>query len=56
MLEYLVLYEFIVALLMGLGAFCAFLWAVSSGSMRNVEEIKHQVLKGEEGNNDRKRE
>ena len=48
MLEYLTLYEFIVALLMGLGGFCAFLWAVLGGAMKNVEEIKHQVLRREE--------
>jgi cbb3-type cytochrome oxidase maturation protein len=45
MIEYLTLGEFIVAVLMGLAALCAFVWAVASGAFRNVEAIKHQVLR-----------
>ncbi len=48
MLEQLTLGEFVVAVLMGLGALCAFVWGVASGSFRNVEGIKHQVLRAEE--------
>lgn len=49
MLEYLTLYEFVVALLMGLAALCAFLWAGVSGQFRDVEAAKHRVLEIEEG-------
>ena len=48
MLEYLTFGEFVVALLMGLAALSAFVWAVVSGAFRNVEGIKHQVLRVEE--------
>ena len=47
MLEYLTLYEFIVAMLMGLGAFSAFLWGLAGGAMKDVEKIKDQVLRAE---------
>ena len=47
MLELLTLGEFVVALLMGLGALSAFVWGVASGSFRDVEAIKHQVLRAE---------
>lgn len=47
MLEYLTLGEFVVALLMGLAALCAFAWGVESGAFRDVEAIKHQVLRAE---------
>lgn len=49
MLEQLTIGEFVVAILMGLGALCAFIWGVASGSFRNVETIKHQVLRAEDG-------
>lgn len=45
MLEYLTLGEFIVAVLMGLAALCAFLWGVASGAFRDVEAVKHHVLR-----------
>ena len=45
MLHHLLIGEFVVALLMGLAALCAFLWAVASGVFRNVEAIKHEVLR-----------
>jgi cbb3-type cytochrome oxidase maturation protein len=47
MLEYLTLGEFVVALLMGLAALCAFVWGTASGAFENVEAIKHQVLRVE---------
>jgi cbb3-type cytochrome oxidase maturation protein len=49
MIEFLTLGEFAVALLMGLGALCAFVWGVASGALRDVEAAKHQVLRAEEG-------
>jgi cbb3-type cytochrome oxidase maturation protein len=45
MLEYLTLGEFVVAVLMGLAALCAFIWGAASGAFRNVEAIKYQVLR-----------
>ena len=45
MLEYLLIGEFVVALLMSLAALSAFLWAVASGAFRNVEAIKHEILR-----------
>lgn len=54
MLEYLTLGEFVVASLMGLAALSAFLWAVASGAFRDVEAIKHQVLRLEEEDHDRR--
>lgn len=48
MLEYLLFAEFAVALLMGLAALCAFVWATASGAFGGGEAIKHQVLKAEE--------
>jgi hypothetical protein len=48
MLEYLTLYEFVVALLMALGALCAFCWAAAAGLLRNVEPVKYQVLEAED--------
>jgi len=47
MLDYLTLGELAVALLMGLGALCAFAWGVASGAFRDVERTKHQVLRAE---------
>jgi cbb3-type cytochrome oxidase maturation protein len=48
MLEHLTLGEFVVALLMGGAALCAFVWGAVSGAFRDVEAIKHQVLQVEE--------
>ena len=39
--------QFAVSLLMGLAALCLFLWAALSGLLRDVEEVKHQVLRSE---------
>jgi cbb3-type cytochrome oxidase maturation protein len=48
MLEYLTLYEFVVALLMAAAGACAFLWATVTGVWRDVEAAKHRVLEAEE--------
>ena len=48
MLEYLTLGQFVVAVLMGLAALCAFLWGAASGALSDVEAVKHQVLRVEE--------
>ena len=47
MLEFLTLGELAVALLMGLAALCAFVWGVASGAFRDVEGVKHDVLRVE---------
>jgi len=39
--------QFLVALCMGLGALCIFIWAVLSGLFTNVEEIKNRVYHAE---------
>lgn len=44
MLEYLTLYEFVVALLMALSGLAAFLWAAATGGFRDVERVKRRVL------------
>ncbi len=43
-LIYLIVGQFIVSLLMGLGALCLFVWAVASGLLNDVESVKYQVL------------
>jgi len=43
-LIYLIVGQFIVSLLMGLGALCLFVWAVTSGLLDDVEPVKYQVL------------
>ena len=48
MLEHLTLGQFVVALLMGLAALSAFIWGAASGAFRDVEQIKHQVLRSED--------
>lgn len=52
MLEYLTLYEFLVALLMALAGVCVFCWALATGLFRNVEAVKYQVLEAEEERRD----
>jgi cbb3-type cytochrome oxidase maturation protein len=47
MLEYLTLGEFVVAALMAVAALCAFVWGVASGALRDVEDVKHEVLRVE---------
>jgi cbb3-type cytochrome oxidase maturation protein len=53
MLEHLTLGQVVVALLMGLAALSAFIWGAASGAFRNVEEIKHQVLRLEDDGHER---
>ena len=48
-LIYLILGQFMVSLLMGLGALCLFVWAVASGLLNDVEPVKYQVLDIEQG-------
>ena len=43
--EYLTLGEFVVAVLMGLAALCAFVWAVASGAFDDLEAVKHRILR-----------
>lgn len=46
-MEELTLMQFVVALLMGLGAVCLFVWGVLSGSFNNVEDIKYKAYRAE---------
>ncbi len=48
MLELLTLGEFVVAVLMGLAAVSACVWALASGALADVEATKHQVLDREQ--------
>ena len=48
MLEYLTLGQFVVAVLMGLAALCAFLWGAASGALSDVEAAKYRVLQVED--------
>jgi hypothetical protein len=43
-LQYLLVGQFLISTLMGLGALCLFVWAAASGLFRNVEPVKYQVL------------
>lgn len=52
-LGYLVLGQFVVSALMGLAAVCVFLWAVSTGLFRDIEQVKHQVLRSESADEER---
>jgi cbb3-type cytochrome oxidase maturation protein len=45
MFEYLMLGEFVVAALMAVAALCAFVWGMASGAFRDVEGVKHDVLR-----------
>ena len=47
MLEYLTLGEFVVASLMALAALSAFVWGMATGAFRDVEDVKHDVLRVE---------
>jgi cbb3-type cytochrome oxidase maturation protein len=46
-MEELTLMQFVVALLMGLGAVCLFVWGVLSGSFNDVENIKYKAYRAE---------
>ena len=48
MIEYLTLGEFVVAALMAIAALCAFAWGMASGAFRDVEGVKHEVLRVEQ--------
>lgn len=39
--------QFLVALFMGLGALCVFIWAVLSGLFTNVEDVKYRAYHAE---------
>ena len=39
--------QFLVAILMSLGAVCVFIWAVLSGLFNDVEEIKYKAYRAE---------
>ncbi len=43
----LTLVQFLVALLMSLGAVCLFIWGVLSGMFNDVEAIKYQAYRAE---------
>lgn len=43
----LTLLQFVVALLMGLGALCVFIWATLSGLFTDVEDIKYRAYRAE---------
>jgi cbb3-type cytochrome oxidase maturation protein len=47
MLEHLTLGEFVVAALMAMAALCAFVWGIATGAFRDVEGVKHDVLRAE---------
>ncbi len=36
-------FQFFIALLVSLAAWCVFLWAIRTGQFRDVEDIKYQV-------------
>ena len=46
-LHYLIVGQFLVSMLMGLGALCLFVWAAVAGLLRDVEPVKYQVLDSE---------
>jgi cbb3-type cytochrome oxidase maturation protein len=46
-MEGLTLVQFLVALFMGLGGLCLFIWAVLSGQFTNVENIKYRAYRTE---------
>ena len=43
------LYLFFIAFLMGLAAWCIFLWAIRTGQFRDVEDIKYQIVPRQAG-------
>jgi nitrogen fixation-related uncharacterized protein len=52
-MEQLTVTQFLVALLMGLGAVFLFIWGVLSGMFHNVEAIKHKVYQLEVDDDER---
>jgi len=53
-LHYLIFGQFVVSVLMGLGALCLFLWATAAGLLGDVEPVKYQVLDSEGVDHDRR--
>ena len=53
-LHYLIFGQFVVSMLMGLGALCLFLWATAAGLLGDVEPVKYQVLDSEGVDHDRR--
>ena len=47
MIENTIVYGFMVALFMGLGALSVFIWAVLSGQMDDSEDLKYRILERE---------
>lgn len=47
MIENTIIYGFLIALSMGLGALAIFIWAVLSGQMEDTEDIKYRILEQE---------
>ncbi len=43
----LTFFQFLIALCMGLGAVCLFIWAAMSGQFNDIEAVKHQILEVE---------
>jgi len=52
MLEHLTFGEFVVSALMAIAALCAFVWGVASGAFRDIEGVKHDVLRAERERDD----
>jgi cbb3-type cytochrome oxidase maturation protein len=48
-MESAIMFGFLIALSMGLGALAIFIWAVLSGQLEDAEEIKYRVLERELG-------
>ena len=48
--------QFLVALLMSLGALCVFIWAVLSGLFTNVEDVKYRAYRAEVQDDEREGE
>ncbi|MGE5893188.1 MAG: cbb3-type cytochrome oxidase assembly protein CcoS [bacterium] len=47
MIENTVIFGFLIALGMGLGALSIFVWAVLSGQMDDTEDVKYRILERE---------
>jgi cbb3-type cytochrome oxidase maturation protein len=44
MIEVSVLYAFLIAICMGLGALAIFIWSVLEGQIEDIEDVKYRVL------------
>jgi cbb3-type cytochrome oxidase maturation protein len=47
MIEQTVLYAFLIALCMGLGALAIFIWSVLEGQAEDIEDVKYRILERE---------